>query len=178
MPAARRRALPRTGRPIETIETIMAEGREPSPEELDAMAAFTGWGSFGQQLFQGTWDNPKPMKGWEAESEWLRDALGQEAWEDAQNSIINAHYTDPPTVMAMWDMVRRMGFKGGRVLEPSMGVGNFFGLMPPDIAANSNLTGIELDRTTGAIAKALYPKANIRVMATKNRSRRMASMTW
>lgn len=74
--------------------------------------------------------------------------LGQSAWQDAQNSIINAHYTDPPTVQAMWGMIRAMGFSGGRVLEPSMGVGNFFGLMPEDLASKSQLSGIELDQTT------------------------------
>lgn len=83
--------------------------------------------------------------------------------ESAQASIINAHYTDPPTVMAMWDMVRAMGFKGGRVLEPSMGIGNFFGMMPRDLMAASQLTGIEMDKLTGGMAKLLYPQANVQI---------------
>jgi N12 class adenine-specific DNA methylase len=150
---------------IEAYQRVSDEGREPTPEELDAMASYIGWGSFGQELFQGTFawrQNVKPE--WRDEDTWLRDFLGKEAWESAQNSIINAHYTDPPTVKAMWAAIEAMGFKGGRVLEPSMGVGNFFGLMPPHLEQASQLTGIELDKTTGGIAKMLYPKANVRIM--------------
>ena len=128
------------------------------------MAGFVGWGSFGQDLFQGTFERQPPRTGWDDEAKWLRDHLGKEAWESAKNSIINAHYTDPPTVQAVWDMVRQMGFRGGRVLEPSMGIGNFFGLMPRDIMAQSNLTGIELDRATAEMAALLYPEANVRQM--------------
>ena len=116
---------------IEAYQRVSDEGREPTPEEMDAMASYIGWGSFGQELFQGTFawrQNVKPE--WKDEDTWLRDFLGKEAWESAQNSIINAHYTDPPTVKAMWAAIEAMGFKGGRVLEPSRGVGNFFGLMP------------------------------------------------
>ena len=82
-----------------------------------------------------------PKQGWEKRDQWLRDHLGQDEWESAQRSITNAHYTDPPTVMAMWDMVKRMGFGGGRVLEPSMGIGDFFGMMPADIKSRSQLAG-------------------------------------
>lgn len=128
------------------------------------MASYIGWGSFGQQLFQGTWTRPHFVDGWKSENEWLRQHLGKDEWEDAQRSIINAHYTDPPTVRAMWGMVERLGFKGGRVLEPSMGIGNFFGMMPAQLAANSQLTGIELDSLTGGMAKLLYPRATISVM--------------
>ncbi len=148
---------------IEAYQSITSEGRQPTPEELDAMAAYTGWGSFGQELFKGSWEHPMPKPEWEKESNWLREHLGEEAWKSAQNSIINAHYTDPPTVQAMWEIARRLGFKGGRVLEPSMGIGNFFGLMPSDIAEKSKLAGIELDTLTGGMAKLLYPEANIQI---------------
>lgn len=148
---------------IEAFRSITEEARDPRPEELDAMAGYIGWGSFGQELFQGTWERPRPKDGWQAEDEWLRGYLGKEEWESAQASIINAHYTDPPTVMAMWDMVRAMGFKGGRVLEPSMGIGNFFGMMPRDLMAASQLTGIEMDKLTGGMAKLLYPQANVQI---------------
>lgn len=148
---------------IEAYRSITEEGREPTAEDLDAMASYIGWGSFGQELFQGTWARPMPKEGWEKEDAWLRDHLGQDEWESAQRSIINAHYTDPPTVTAMWDMVRAMGFTGGRVLEPSMGIGNFFGLMPRDIMDKSDLTGIELDALTGGMAKLLYPRANVQI---------------
>jgi N12 class adenine-specific DNA methylase len=149
---------------IQALRSITDEDRDPTPEELDAMASYTGWGAFGQQLFQGTWERGNPQKGWETENQWLRDHLGQDEWRGAQSSIINAHYTDPPTVMAMWQAMRNMGFDGGRVLEPSMGIGNFFGLMPRDVMANSHLTGIELDPLTGGMAKLLYPRANVRIM--------------
>lgn len=148
---------------IEAIKSIMDEGREATAEEKDAMAAYTGWGSFGQELFNGSWANTKPKEGWEEESAWLKETLGEEAWKSAQSSILNAHYTDPATVSTIWKMVERMGFKGGKVLEPSMGVGNFFGLMPKKLMANSNLTGIELDITTGNMAKILYPNANVQI---------------
>jgi N12 class adenine-specific DNA methylase len=148
---------------LEALEAIEQDQRDPTPEELEAMAGYIGWGSFGQDLFQGTFERQMSRPGWDAEGKWLREQLGKEAWESAQRSIINAHYTDPPTVMAMWDMVRQMGFKGGRVLEPSMGIGNFFGMMPRDLMAKSTLTGIELDRVTGAMAKHLYPDAGIHI---------------
>lgn len=153
---------------IEVFQQLEAERRNPTQEEKDAMAAFTGWGSFGQQLFQGTYENPKPQEGWEKESEWLRDTLGKEDWEAAQKSIINAHYTSPVVVQSLWDMARRMGFKGGRVLEPSMGVGNFFGMMPKDIEQSSTLFGVEMDSVTGGIAKMLYPKAKIQISPYQN----------
>jgi len=153
---------------IETYQQVISEQRAPTPEERDAIAAYIGWGSFGQELFKGGWERPIPTKGWEAEDRWLRDHMGKENWQSAQQSIINAHYTDPPTVQAMWEMARAMGFTGGRVLEPSMGIGNFFGLMPADLADNSQLTGIEMDQMTGGMAKMLYPSATIRVQPYQN----------
>lgn len=150
-------------RSIETYLDLMAANRQPSAVELDTLAAYTGWGSFGQELFQGSWDHAQPNAGWETQDQWLRDHMGREEWESAQRSIINAHYTDPITVQTMWGMVRKMGFEGGRVLEPGLGIGNFFGLMPAELAAKSQLTGIELDRLTGGMAKLLYPNANIQI---------------
>ena len=94
----------------------------------------------------------------------MRDTLGKSEWESAQRSILNAHYTDPPTVNAMWNLARKLGFSGGRVLEPSMGIGNFFGLMPSDIMGASQLTGIELDEMTAGMAQRLYPDAIVRQM--------------
>ncbi len=148
---------------IELYNELRAEGRPATREEQEVLAGYTGWGSFGQELFQGSWARPAPKSGWEARDAWLRDNLGQKEWEGLQRSITNAHYTDPPTVLAMWEMVKRMGFQGGRVLEPSMGIGNFFGMMPADLKARSQLAGIELDPVTGGMAKLLYPDANIQV---------------
>lgn len=149
---------------IELLNQLRESERQATAEEQRTLAGYTGWGSFGQELFQGTWAKPMPKQGWEKRDQWLRDHLGQDEWESAQRSITNAHYTDPPTVMAMWDMVKRMGFGGGRVLEPSMGIGNFFGMMPADIKGRSQLAGIELDSLTGSMATRLYPDANIKVM--------------
>ena len=148
---------------IEAFLSIQAEGRTPTPEELDAMAAYTGWGSFGQELFNGSFDYPRPKPEWEKESQWLQGHLGKENWQAAQSSIINAHYTAPPIVQTMWDIVKTMGFNGGRILEPSIGIGNFFGIMPPDVMNRSRLAGIELDKLTGGMAKILYPEANIQI---------------
>lgn len=148
---------------IEAFLSISEDGHIPTQDELDSMAAYTGWGSFGQELFQGNWTRPAPKDGWVKEDAWLRDHLGQAEWESAQRSIINAHYTDPITVKAMWDIAQKLGFAGGRVLEPSMGVGNFFGMMPLGMMEQSKLTGIELDKLTGGMAKLLYPGANIQI---------------
>ena len=149
---------------IKLFNALRDEGRPATKAEQRTLAGYTGWGSFGQELFQGTWDRPAPKAEWKERSEWLRGHLGQDEWESAQRSITNAHYTDPPTVMAMWDMVRRLGFGGGRVLEPSMGIGNFFGMMPLDLKERSHLAGIEMDQLTGGMAQLLYPKANIKIM--------------
>lgn len=153
----------RNKKAIEVAQELLDNERPATQEERDAMAAYIGWGSFGQELFQGTWEKPIYKDDWKEENDWVRDTLGKDAWEEAQNSIINAHYTDPYTINSMWKMAKNMGFKGGKVLEPSMGVGNFFGLMPKGIAEKSQLTGIELDRTTGRMAQALYPQANIQI---------------
>jgi N12 class adenine-specific DNA methylase len=154
----------RNKKAIETFNKVMNEARNPTAEERDAIAAYIGWGSFGQEMFKGFWGNPIYKEGWQKENDWLRDHLGESAWKSAQASIINAHYTDPPTVTAMWDIVKRLGFKGGRVLEPSMGIGNFYGLMPKDLKVTSELTGIELDETTAEMAKMLYPDTNVQQM--------------
>ncbi|WP_316205726.1 PLxRFG domain-containing protein [Bradyrhizobium sp. SZCCHNS1012] len=148
---------------IELRNQLLDTGVKPTREQQAILAGYTGWGSFGQELFQGSWDHPKPKEGWEARDKWLRENLGKDEWEGLQRSIINAHYTDPPTVGAMWDMMKRAGFGGGRLLEPSIGIGNFFGLMPPDLASRSKRSGIELDPVTGSMAQMLYPEANIQI---------------
>lgn len=158
----------RNRKALETYQDLKSSNRAPTSDELDTIAGYMGWGSFGQELFDGSWDRPKVRQGWEKEDEWLRNHLGKSEWESAQRSIINAHYTDPPTVLAMWRVLEKMGFTGGRVLEPSMGIGNFFGLMPAAMAQNSQLTGIELDELTGGMAQMLYPRANVRVMGYQN----------
>lgn len=150
-------------RALETLDDLESTGRQPTQEDLDALAGYAGWGSFGQTLFQGSYEKPVDRNGkkWEARAKWLRERLPKEEWESAQTSIANAHYTDPITIKAVWDVLKHMGFDGGRILEPSIGTGNFISMMPRDIHAKSMITGIEYDDTTAKIAKYLLPEANI-----------------
>src|SRR5690606_36423337 len=99
--------------------------------------------------------------GWQKEAAELKALLSPAEYSAAESSTRNAHYTSPEVVRAMWDIARRLGFTNGRVLEPSVGAGNFFGLMPADMRAGAQLTGVELDNITGLIAKHLYPHADI-----------------
>lgn len=149
---------------LELLEDLTNEGRQATPEEQFVLASYTGWGSFGQDLFQGIWNTPVFKDGWKDENLWLREKLGQEAWVSAQDSIVNAFFTDPYTVQAMWSMAEKMGFTGGRVLEPAIGTGNFISLMPYDLKQRSQVTGIDLDITTAAIAKQLFPQSNVQNM--------------
>ena len=151
---------------LELLEELTNEGRQATTEEQAILAGYTGWGSFGQDLFQGTWDKPvfKDESVWKERNLWLRERLGKESWESAKDSTINAHFTDPYTVAAMWSMAEKMGFTGGRVLEPAIGTGNFISLMPKHIKQRSQVTGIDLDITTAAIAKQLFPESNVQNM--------------
>jgi N12 class adenine-specific DNA methylase len=148
-------------RAIEVYRELEETGRHATADEREVLAGYTGWGSFGQELFQGTWERTVDREGWRNEDAWLRGHLGESEWKAAQASIINAHYTDPPTVQAIWAAVQRLGFQGGRVLEPAAGVGNFFAMMPKAIQDASQLTGIEMDELSSGILKHLYPNATI-----------------
>ncbi|WP_257233446.1 PLxRFG domain-containing protein [Acinetobacter sp. YH12036] len=149
---------------LELLEELNAEGRQATAEEQVVLASYTGWGSFGQDLFQGTWNTPIFKDGWKDENLWLREKLGKESWESAKDSVLNAFFTDPYTVQAMWSMAEKMGFTGGRVLEPAVGTGNFISLMPMHIKQRSQVTAIDLDITTAAIAKQLFPESNVQNM--------------
>lgn len=149
---------------LELLEELNNEGRQATPEEQMVLASYTGWGSFGQDLFQGTWNTPIFKDDWKDQNLWLREKLGKESWESAKDSILNAFFTDPHTVQAMWSMAEKMGFNGGRVLEPAIGTGNFISLMPYGLKQRSQVTGIDLDITTAAIAKQLFPESNVQNM--------------
>ena len=138
---------------------MQAEGRTPNREEQDILARFVGWGQF-PALFNDINDAGEQLA---EEREELKRLLGERDYDRAKASTINAHYTAPKIVQKMWDVARRLGFKGGRVLEPGMGVGYFYGLMPRDLMAQSKLAGVELDPTSGAIARLLYPNASINI---------------
>lgn len=144
---------------IETLRKIEADGRPATPAEQETLAQFVGWGAM-----PGAFNDYGQDAGdWTKERDILKALLTPEEYDAGRKSTLNAHYTSGPIVKGMWDMMRRLGFTGGRFLEPAVGVGNFFGLMPADIRGNSSPTGVELDRITGGIAKLLYPKANVLV---------------
>ena len=117
---------------------------------------YVGWGGI-PQVFA----SPPPAE-WRSEGEELKALLTPDEYEAARASTLNAHYTSATVISAIYDALDRMGFDGGRVLEPALGIGHFFGLMPEEISARSRLTGIEIDPVTAAIAQQLYPDADIR----------------
>lgn len=140
---------------IRTLKQIEAENRAATPEEQETFSRYVGWGGL-PQAFDGE------NAGWGKEYAELKDLLTPEEYEAARASTLNAHYTSPTVIKAIYDTVGRMGFKTGNILEPACGIGNFFGLLPEGMAG-SRLYGVELDSITGRIAEQLYPNANITV---------------
>lgn len=138
---------------IEVLRTLEKEGRGPTLEEQKAMIKYVGWGGL-PQIFD------EKNKTYEKERKILKELITDEEYKNASASTLNAHYTDPKVVEKIYDIAKSLGFNNGRILEPSMGIGYFFGMLPNDLR-NSILTGIELDTITGNIAKHLYPEANI-----------------
>lgn len=144
---------------LEAIRLLKQLGdRKATRAEQAILAKYVGWGGLKAAFPR---EDGSFSKGWDKIGAELRDLLGPEEYKASASSTQNAHYTAPEIVKAMWDAVRRLGFGGGRVLEPSVGVGNFFGLMPGEMREHSQLTGVEKDWVTGGIAKHLYPDANI-----------------
>jgi N12 class adenine-specific DNA methylase len=143
---------------IRLLKQLAAEGRQATRAEQAVLAKYVGWGGIPQAFYR---DNGEVTKGWEKEAAELKDVMSEAELAAAAASTRNAHYTSPEVVTGVWDAVKHFGFQGGRTLEPSVGVGNFFGLMPTDLRSASQLTGVELDHVTGGIAKQLYPNANI-----------------
>jgi hypothetical protein len=149
---------------IRTLKTIEAEGRTAMPEEQETLSRYVGWGGIPQAFDP---DNAS----WSKEYTELVGALTAEEYEMARASTLNAHYTSPTVIRAIYEAVGNMGFQTGNILEPACGVGNFFGLLPESMAA-SRLYGVELDSITGRIAKQLYPNANITVAGFETTDRR------
>jgi N12 class adenine-specific DNA methylase len=143
---------------IRILKRLEETGEPASRADQAALAKYVGWGGI-PQAFERS--DGAVSKGWEKEAAELKELLTPEEYAEAAASTQYAHYTAPEVVSAMWDGMRRMGFNGGRVLEPGMGVGNFFGLMPKDLRAASALHGVEKDIITGGVAKGLYPAAKI-----------------
>ena len=154
-------------RNIEAIKTLFQleqEHRGATAEEQQVLSQYVGWG--------GLADAFDPSKdSWAKEYAELKGLLSEDEYAAARSSTLNAHYTSPTVIRSIYDAVERMGFHSGNILEPSMGVGNFFGMLP-DSMADSRLYGVELDSITGRIAKKLYPQADITVAGFETTDRR------
>ena len=154
-------------RNIEAIRTLFKleeEHRGATAEEQQVLSQYVGWGGLADAFDPGK-DN------WAKEYAELKGLLSEDEYAAARSSTLNAHYTSPVVIRSIYDAVEKMGFQSGNILEPSMGVGNFFGMLP-DTMADSRLYGVELDSITGRIAKKLYPQADITVAGFKTTDRR------
>lgn len=143
---------------IELVKQLEQDNRPATRDEQAVLAKWVGWGGLRAAFPR---EDGSVAKGWEKEAAQLKELLSKEEYSAAESSTRNAHYTAPEIVDAAWAIAQRLGFKGGQILEPSVGAGNFLGLMPGDLRGASRVTGVELDRITGTIAKNLYPNANI-----------------
>jgi len=141
---------------IKTLQTIESENRLATPEEQAILSRYVGWGGI-----QEAFDERKT--GWAKEYQELKGLLSPEEYKSARATVLNAHYTSPTVIAAMYETLERMGVKDGNILEPAMGIGNFFGMLPESMQ-NAKLYGVELDSISGRIAKQLYQNADIKVM--------------
>ena len=149
---------------IRLLKELEAAGQQASPEQQEVLSRYVGWGGLSDAF-----DPEKPA--WALEYAQLKELLTPEEYAAARSSTLNAHYTSPTVIQAIYEAVNRMGFETGNILEPSMGVGNFFGMLPEKMR-NSRLYGVELDSISGRIAKQLYPKADITVAGFETTDRR------
>lgn len=184
---------------VRLLKKLNEEKRDATPEEKKRLAQFTGWGSLAQEVFNTEYayaaQYEKRFDGWlppalryaddKKRSDYARwkknygtalhpdlgGMMTAQEWDAAEKSTLNAHYTDRKVVGAMWGMAEKLGFRGGRVLEPSAGTGLFFGLMPESLSGRSSLVGVELDTLTGGILGKLYPDADIQVTGFENAKR-------
>ena len=149
---------------INLLKELEFEGAQASPEQQEVLSRYVGWGGLAD-AFDESKDN------WKDEFAELYATLSPEEYAAARASTLNAHYTSPTVIKAIYEAVGNMGFQTGNILEPAMGVGNFFGLLPQEMQG-SRLYGVELDSITGRIAKQLYPKADIAVAGFETTDRR------
>jgi len=140
---------------IRTLEKIEGENRIATPEEQEILAKYVGWGGLAD-AFDETKTN------WASEYQELKSLLSAEEYDSARESTLNAHYTSPVIIKAIYDAMERMGFSKGNILEPAMGIGNFFSMLPEKMQ-ESRLYGVELDGITGRIARQLYPNADVKI---------------
>ena len=154
-------------RNIEAIRTLFRleeEHRGATAEEQQVLAQYVGWGGLADAFDPG-------KDSWAKEYAELKGLLSEDEYAAARSSTLNAHYTSPVVIRPIYEAVEKMGFQSGNILEPSMGVGNFFGMLPTSMA-DSRLYGVELDSITGRIAKKLYPQADITVASFETTDRR------
>ena len=154
-------------RNIEAVRTLFKleqEHRGATAEEQQVLSRYVGWGGLADAFDPG-------KDSWAKEYTELKGLLSEDEYAAARSSTLNAHYTSPTVIRGIYDAVERMGFRSGNILEPSMGVGNFFGMLP-DTMQDSRLYGVELDSITGRIAKMLYPQADITVAGFETTDRR------
>ena len=149
---------------IRLLKELEAAGQQASPEQQEVLSRYVGWGGIPDAF------DPEKLA-WASEYTQLKELLTPEEYAAARSSTLNAHYTSPTVIQAIYEAVGRMGFGTGNILEPSMGVGNFFGMLPEEMR-NSRLYGVELDPVSGRIAKQLYPKADITVGGFETTDRR------
>ena len=149
---------------ISVLKMVESEHRPASPQEQEVLSRYVGWGGLPQAFDERN-------EAWRSEYSALKSLLTQEEYEAARASTLNAHYTSPLVIRAIYAAVEQLGFRSGNVLEPSCGVGNFFGMLPESMR-ESRLYGVELDSITGRIAQQLYPKAHITIAGFETTDRR------
>ena len=142
---------------IDLVKRLEKEGRQANPEEQELLAKYVGWGGLANEFFDEL--NPK----YETERLTLKSLVSKSEYSTMKQSSLTAYYTDPMIIRQIWQKLLDDGFEGGRILDPSMGTGNFFAAMPRSIREKSELYGVELDSVTGAIAKQLHPNTHIEV---------------
>ena len=140
---------------VRLLQKIKSENRIAAPEEQKILTQYAGWGGLADAFDFG-------KANWHTEYQELKSLLSPEEYASARESTLNAHYTSPAIIQGIYDVINKMGFSGGNILEPAMGTGHFFGMLPENMQ-NSRLYGVELDSISGRIAKLLYPNADIRI---------------
>ncbi len=146
---------------IKLLKQLESEGRKATPSEQEILSKFNGWGTLASAFTN--------KDDWKKQSEQLKEILTDEEYDKASKVSTNAFYTSPKIAKVMWQGLEKLGFKGGRILDPATGSGIFFGTMPSEIMANSELTGVEYDNLTGRLAQQLYQKAAIDITPYQNR---------
>lgn len=147
---------------IKLLKQLEAEGRQATPAEQEVLANYVGWGGL-SPVFNINYNGEAIDSAWTKEAKELKELLTDEEYKAARASTTTAFYTPVSVIKNIYGALERLGFKGGKILEPSMGTGNFFGVMPESMRSKSSLNGVELDPLTGRIAKQLYQKANVEI---------------